>query len=106
MTGATPPLARNRLPAALLYSGRPVTKRLGTQYWGGNGRPGRPYGYGPVLERELTAPRVTATTGGVANFPHTRIGIYSTQWHSMQDMQCMRRGFCTLVLYIIFCAWR
>ena len=47
MMGATPPLARNRLLAALLYSGRPASISSGTQYWGGNGRPGRPYGYGP-----------------------------------------------------------
>ena len=52
MTGATPPPARNRLLAALLYSGRPASIRSGTQYWGGNGRPGRPYGYGPALNSE------------------------------------------------------
>ena len=46
MTGATPPLARNGLLAALLYSGRPASIRSGTQYWGCNGRPGSPYGYG------------------------------------------------------------
>ena len=49
MTGAAPPLAWNRLLAALLYSGRPASIRSGTPYWGGNGRPGRPYGYGPAI---------------------------------------------------------
>ena len=46
MTGATPPFARNKLLAALLYCGRPASIRSGTQYWDGNGRP---YGYGPDI---------------------------------------------------------
>ena len=58
MTGVTPPLARNSLLAALLYSGRPASIKPGTQYWGGNGRPGRPYGYGSefLLQTVTTSP--------------------------------------------------
>ena len=65
MTGATPPLARNRLLAALLYSGRPASIRFGTKYWGGNGRPGRPYGYGPgsvMIESALLFPSACKCT--------------------------------------------
>ena len=53
MTGATPPLTPNRLLAALLYSGIPASIRSDTQYWGGNGRPGRPYGYGPATTNSI-----------------------------------------------------
>ena len=47
-----------------------------------------------MLERELTAPHVQLTVGR-GQFPRTRIGIV----HDSMQVS-MRRGFCTLVLFI------
>ena len=43
------------------------------------------------MERELTAPRVTAKTRGVANF------------RACVSQDSTRRGFCTLVLFMLYC---